>query len=117
MKCVDAKAAEAREAVEVLAAAATVAEGQEVTEKGVAVLDAVATEAAGSEEGDEDGNCVTTNDSLGRSVVFCDAHIVPHPPSRRFCRPDAGFWAKDAEFRDRSASDMCPIATLRGLLL
>ena len=53
MKCVDAKAAEAREAVEVLAAAATVAEGQEVTEKGVAVLDAVATEAAGSEEGDE----------------------------------------------------------------
>ena len=37
--------------------------------------------------------------------------------SRRFCRPDAGFWAKDAEFRDRSASDMCPIATLRGLLL
>ena len=49
MKCVDAKAAEAREAVEVLAAAATVAEGQEVAEKGVA------TEAAGSEEGDEDG--------------------------------------------------------------
>ena len=48
MKCVDAKAAEAREAVEVLAAAATVAEGQEVAEKGV---------AAGSEEGDEDGRC------------------------------------------------------------
>lgn len=55
VKCVDAKAAEAREAVEVLAAAATVAEGQEVAEKGVAVLEAVATEAAGSEEGDEDG--------------------------------------------------------------
>ena len=54
MKCVDAKAAEAREAVEVLAAAATVAEGQEVAEKGVAVLEAVATETAGLEEGGED---------------------------------------------------------------
>ena len=61
VKCVDAKAAEAREAVEVLAAAATVAEGQEVTEKGVAVLDAVATEAAGSEEGDEDGRCCVSS--------------------------------------------------------
>ena len=70
VKCVDAKAAEAREAVEVLAAAATVAEGQEVTEKGVAVLDAVATEAAGSEEGDEDGNCVSsiTKKRVSRSV-------------------------------------------------
>ena len=37
VKCVDAKAAEAREAVEVLAVAATVAE------KGVVVLEAVAT--------------------------------------------------------------------------
>jgi len=45
--CVEAKAAEARKAVEVLAAAATVAEGQEVAEKGVAVLEAVATETAG----------------------------------------------------------------------
>ena len=52
--CVEAKAAEARKAVEVLAAAATVAEGQEVAEKGVAVLEAVATETAGSEEGGED---------------------------------------------------------------
>jgi hypothetical protein len=53
--CVEAKAAEAREAVEVLAAAgAMVAEGQEVAEKGVAVLEAVATETAGSEEGGED---------------------------------------------------------------
>jgi len=52
--CVEAKAAEAREAVEVLAAAATVAEGQEVVEKGVAVLEAVATETAGLEEGGED---------------------------------------------------------------
>jgi hypothetical protein len=51
---VEAKAAEAREAVEVLAAAATVAEGQEVAEKGVAVLEAVATETARSEEGGED---------------------------------------------------------------
>ena len=53
--CVEAKAAEARKAVEVLAAAATVAEGQDVAEKGVAVLEAdVATETAGSEEGGED---------------------------------------------------------------
>jgi hypothetical protein len=50
--CVEAKAAEARKAVEVLAAAATVAEGQEVAEKGVAVLEAVAT--ARSERGGED---------------------------------------------------------------
>ena len=55
--------------------------------------------------------CVTTHDgSLRRSVVFCDAHLYP-------TRPDAGRGAKDAEFRDRSASDVCPIATLRGLLL
>jgi hypothetical protein len=52
--CVEAKAAEARKAVEVLAAAATVAEGQDVVEKGVAVLEAVATETAGLEEGGED---------------------------------------------------------------
>ena len=46
---------------------------------------------------------------------FSDAHL--YPPSRRICRSDAGRGAKDAEFRDRSASNVCPIATLRGLLL
>ena len=57
---------------------------------------------------------VTTQDSLGRSVVFCAAHL---PTIEAFCRPDAGFGAKDAEFRDRRTSVVCPIATLRGLLL
>ena len=46
---------------------------------------------------------------------FSDTHL--YPPSRRICRSDAGRGAKDAEFRDRSASNVCPIATLRGLLL
>ena len=32
-------------------------------------------------------------------------------------RPDAGPGAEDAELRDRSAPDVCPIAILRGLLL
>ena len=67
----------------------------------------------------------TTQDSLGRSkglgapwtfrcLLRRDAHLSA---SRRFCRSDAGRGAKDAEFRDRSAFDMCPITTLRGLLL
>ena len=52
----------------------------------------------------------------GRSVVFSLSQPL-HPPSRRFLRPDAGPGAEDAELRDRSAPDVCPIAILRGLLL
>ena len=45
--------------------------------------------------------------------------LFTHPPLRieAFCRPDAGSGAENAEFRDRSAPDVCPIAILRGLLL
>ena len=39
------------------------------------------------------------------------------PTIEALCRSDAGRGPKDAEFRDRSASNVCPIATLRGLLL
>ena len=50
-----------------------------------------------------------TQDSLRRSGVFFFLTI-----SEARCRPVAG---KDAELRDRSAPDVCPIATLRVLYL
>ncbi len=57
----------------------------------------------------------TTQDSLGRSVAF---HPPTSPPTiEALFRPDAGPGAEDADLRDRSAPDVCPIAILRGLLL
>jgi hypothetical protein len=59
-------------------------------------------------------NIPTTQDSLGRSVVFSlsqPLRIEALLPSGR--RPRA----EDAKLRDRSAPDVCPIAILRGLLL
>ena len=96
--CVDAKAAEAREAVEVLAAAATVAEGQEVAEKGVAVLEAVATEAAGSEEGDEDRICAPQSNGevllaihrLGQACCAGSLFWTQIPAARCVARHSAG---------------------------
>ena len=46
-------------------------------------------------------------------------HQSNHPPSRIEALSDRieASGPKDAEFRDRSASNVCPIATLRGLLL
>ena len=39
------------------------------------------------------------------------------PTIEALCRPDTCSWANDAELRDRSAPDVCSIATLRGPLL
>ena len=46
-------------------------------------------------------------------------HQSNHPPSRIEALSDRieASGPKDAEFRDRSASNVCPIATLRGPIL
>ena len=64
----------------------------------------------------------TTQDSLGRSVVFSKHNTsnttsLPTIEARALCRPDTCSGANDAELRDRSAPDVCSIATLRGPLL
>ena len=64
------------------------------------------------------GICIsssTTQDSLGRSVVINSTLF--RKPNGTHSRPVAGSGAKDAELRDRSAPDVCSIATLRGPLL
>ena len=58
---------------------------------------------------------VTTQDNLRRSVVI-PTTLLPTPTRRIADRIEAP-GPKDAEFRDRSASNVCPIATLRGPLL
>ena len=60
----------------------------------------------------------TTQDGLRRSVVFPTIFPTTRPPaSRRFADHIEASGPKDAEFRDRSASHGCPIATLRGPIL
>ena len=67
--------------------------------------------------------CVTTQDSLRRSVVFSDAHLwgwehTCTPPTIEALLPSGRRpRAEDAKLRDRNAPDVCPIAILRGLLL
>ena len=60
----------------------------------------------------------TSQDSLRRSVVFPTTNPTTLlPASRRFADHIEAPGPKDAEFRDRSASNVCPIATLRGPIL
>ena len=63
-----------------------------------------------------------SNDKLGDhprqpGTFGCHNSTLSRKPDGTHSRPVAGSGAKDAELRDRSAPDVCSIATLRGPLL